>query len=288
MGFRLVLISLLLITFSCKSERDDKRALNLVIGGSDTEYEVVNSILEKYKLQSGDNITLQAGGSSLGINQIINGEVQMANSSRRISEYELEAAAEKGIEIEEVKFAYDALAFISHPSIKIDSLSTIDLGKILRGEVKNWEELGYQNMPIKIYGRDLNSGTRKYIENRFVRNEGFATNHIETKGNKEIIEKVKNNKGAIGYVGVGFIVNKYGMPANDVWAIPIYVEGGKAHSPYELLAVINNEYDLIRPLYQYINKKYLDAFSDFIEFELSTQGQRLVKDDGFYGIDFNL
>lgn len=287
MSIRFLFVSLLLLAFSCTSERDNSKGTALEIVGSDTEYDVVRSLLDPYKIQSGDNILLRAGGSTLGINQLIDGEVQMANSSRKISEYELERAADKGVEIEEVKFAFDALAIICHPSLRVDSLSTIELGKIFRGEIKNWKELGYQDLPIKIYGRDEHSGTRRYIENRFVRNEGFSTNHIETKGNKKIIEKVKKDKGGIGYVGVGFIMNSYGMPANDVWAIPVFCEGGKAHSPYELLAVMSNEYDLLRPLYQYVNKKYLDAFADFIAFELSKEGQILVKEAGFYMVDYN-
>lgn len=159
------------------------------------------------------------------------------------------------------------------------------MAQIFKGEIKNWKEVGGKDLAINIYGRDINSGSRKYIENRFVRDEGFSTNYFECIGSKDIINKVKNDVGGIGYVGVGYIMKSYGMPANDVWAISIYTEGGNAYSPYEYVAIMNHEYDLMRPLYQYINENNSKELSDFINFELSEKGQEIIKQYGFYPIN---
>lgn len=245
-------------------------------------------MIENYHNTHENKIDLQGGGSEMGIQKLLSKEVHVANSSRRMNSYEIEEMKKAKIEVTEIVFAFDALAIICHPSLRIDSISTLQLSEVFRGEITNWKELGGIDLPITIYGRDIHSGTRKYIENRFVRNEGFSDNYIETTGNNEIIEKVKKDKGGIGFVGVGYIMNQYGMPAHDVWAISLYCEGGRAHSPYETVSILNKEYDLLRPLYQYINNEYLTSFKDYIKFELSEEGQGIIKNAGFYPVDEEL
>lgn len=286
-NYFLILILTLLLD-SCVNENVEPIISDLQIGGSDTELEVVNLLIENFHKNHNTKIDLHGGGSEMGIQQLLSGEVQMANSSRRMNSYEIEEMKKAKIEVTEIVFAFDALAIICHPSLRIDSISTVQLSAIFRGELSNWKELGGIDLPINIYGRDIHSGTRKYVENRFARDEGFSNNYIETSGNNEIIEKVKKDKAGLGFVGVGYIMNQYGMPAHDVWAISLYCEGGNAHSPYETVSVLNKEYDLLRPLYQYINNDYLNSFRDFIKFELSTEGQRVIKDAGFYPIDEEL
>ena len=281
-----ILISILF--FGCQTENISSLNKNLTIGGSDTEFEVVNLLIETYHNTYENKIDLQGGGSEMGIQKLLRKEVQMANSSRKLNSNEREEMSQANIMLTEIVFAYDALAIICHPSLRIDSISTLQLSQIFRGEIKNWNEIGGIDLPITIYGRDIHSGTRTYVENRFVRNEGFSDNYIETSGNNEIIEKVKKDKGGVGFVGVGYIMNQYGMPAHDVWAISLYCEGGRAHSPYETVSVLNKEYDLLRPLYQYINNDYLTSFKDFIKFELSEEGQHVIKEAGFYPIDEDL
>jgi phosphate transport system substrate-binding protein len=279
------LLFTLLFLYSCNSEKHSIPTKEVVVGGSDTEYEIVDLLIHSFQENNSQQFNLTAGGSNAGMEQLLNGEIQMANSSRKITKEETLMAKENNISLKEIIFAYDALAIISHPSLGIDSLSTLQLAQIFKGEIKNWKEVGGKDLAINIYGRDINSGSRKYIENRFVRDEGFSSNYFECNGSKDIINKVKNDVGGIGYVGVGYIMKSYGMPANDVWAISIYTEGGNAFSPYEYVAIMNREYDLMRPLYQYINENNSKELSDFINFELSEKGQEIIKQYGFYPIN---
>ncbi len=282
-----IIIALTLVLISCKEKiaHHPKVKENLTIGGSDTEYEVVKLLLENYQENNSDNLKVTGGGSDLGMKQLLRKEIEMANCSRKITQDEIEEGEDKDIKFDEVIFAYDALAIISNSKLKIDSLSTLQLAQIFRGEINNWKQVGGEDLPIHIYGRNKNSGTRRYVKNRFARYEGFSDNYVATSGNKAIIEKVKSDTLSMGFVGVGYIMNEYGMPATDVWAIPIYCEGGQAYSPYETIAVLNKDYDLLRPLYQYVNKKYIDEFSDFINFEVSKSGQDVIKKYGYYRIN---
>ena len=198
---------------------------------------------------------------------------------------EIEEAKANGIDPVPAIIAIDAIALISNPHNKIDSLSTIELQAIFSGDIDNWSQLGGLDRPINFYGRNENSGTYKFLEDRFVRYEGFSYKMKEMKNNHEILEAVKVDTFAIGYVGVGFLMDENGKPNPDIWAMYLYTEGDHgAFSPYETAAVINGDYPLVRPLYQYFNGVPSGKVADFLKFELSHEGQGIIRSHGFFPI----
>lgn len=255
----------------------------IYISGSDTELQLVNDLSSAFaQTHSGSKIIhVSGGGSSIGIEQLINGDVQIANSSRPITSEERNKLKELGIDYKEIVLAVDAITIITDPQVGVDSLSTVDLSNIFTGRVKNWKQLGGKDLPILIMGRDEFSGTRHYLMNRFARYEGFGSNHKEIASNEEIINQVENTKGSIGYVGIGYIMNSIGTPIESVWTMPIYVEGGNTHSPYEMLSVSQGQYELTRPLYQYVSSSVRESIS-FIDFEQSKAGKSIILKSGFY------
>lgn len=280
--FLFAILSILFFTCSKTStvEHNDDA---IYISGSDTELQLVQDLSTAFtKTHSGSKkVIVNGGGSSIGIEQLISGEAQIANSSRSITSDERNKLKDLGIDYEEKVLAIDAISIITDPQVGIDSLSTVDLSNIFTGRVSNWKELGGNDLPIVIMGRDEFSGTRHYLMNRFARYEGFGANHKEIVSNEEIIRQVENIKGAIGYVGVGYIMTSFGTPIESVWTMPIYVEGGTAHSPYEMLAVSQGQYELTRPLYQYI-KSSVRQESSFVDFEHSKDGKSIILKNGFY------
>ncbi|MGM0478745.1 MAG: phosphate ABC transporter substrate-binding protein [Bacteroidota bacterium] len=255
----------------------------LRISGSDTELQLVQQLSSAYQNSNkkADAFKVEGGGSGKGIEDLIEEKSIMANASRAMTGSEKEQLKSKQISIEEHILATDAVSIVTDPQIGVDSLSTIDLSNIFTGRVKNWKKLGGKDLPITIFGRDKNSGTRFYLKNRFARYHGFGSNHKACASNEAIIERVKSNKGAIGYVGIGYIMKSYGTPIESVWTMPIYVEGGNASSPYEMLAISRGDYELTRPLYQFYRTDNA-AIKEFLNFEQSQEGQKLIRDSGFY------
>lgn len=277
------LFFLMFLVFSCSKTQGIEDSESILISGSVTEYQLVRNLFDSYQKQCDNNPTadIQGVGTNKGIRQFIRQEIHIANASRPLSESERLQLKENGVDFGEHIFAVDALSIISDPKTGIDSLSTINLADIFTGRVNNWSQIGGKDLPITIIGRNKNSGTRFYLENRFARYDGFGNNHLEFETNEEIIKNVENTKGAIGYVGIGYIMESKGTPIESVWTMPIYIEGGRASSPYEMLAIAKGEYELTRPLYQYFvkgNKKV----DQFIQFEESELGQSLILENGFF------
>lgn len=283
----LVLYIIAVIAQGCSSEPEEKMLNDdkIVIKGSDTEFKMVNDLANLYNEKTGEPFNVVGEGTSTGISGLINGEVHIANCSRAIYSDELEEAKSKGVDPVPAIIAVDAIALISNPHNPVDSISTIELQAIFSGDIHNWKKLGGPDREINFYGRNESSGTYKFLEDRFVRYEGFSYKMKEMESNDQILEEVMNDTFALGYVGAGFLMDENGRPNPDIWAMYLYTEGDhSAYSPYETSAVINGDYPLVRPLYQYFNGIPTGKIAEFLKFELSDEGQDIIRSHGFFRI----
>lgn len=257
---------------------------DLVIKGSDSEYELVKHLLEEYKTVSPKTtFSIEGGGSSKGIEALIEGSVNIATSSRELSQEEFNYASEERLQLSPFIFALDAVAFIAHSQVGVDSLSPELLKKIYQGEITNWKELGGADLLIILIGRDAFSGTNGYIKNRLHIDE-WSKNIIALEHNVDIYNKVKSTKGGIGYVSLGTVVSTTGKPVPDVWAVNIYSDYSGSVSPYEISKVQNGEYFFSRPLYMYISNTKDNKIKSFFDFVVTEQEQNSLWEKGYFPI----
>lgn len=275
--------------WSCNDKNDELNEFEknnlIVIKGSNTELPMVSELANVFMSQNKEiNIKISGGGSSVGIEALINNEADIANSSREIKIHELEKAKKNGVSISQIMFSVDALAIITNSKLGVDSLSTENLMQIFSGEITNWKSIGGPDLPIVIYGRDSLSGTYSYLKDKFIR-APYSAKMNQLHGNAEIVSAVKKDIAGVGYAGVGFLIDANGKPNGSIWAMPVYLKGSRAYSPYEIDAVQKGDYVLTRPLYQYINGKPRAQIYDFIMSELTLRGQELIKKHGYFPIN---
>ena len=288
--FSFIFLSVILI--SCKEQKQQDPELTeiikrntIVIKGSDTELPMVKDLSKAFRRENSQiTIDLSGGGSGIGIEALINNETDIANSSREMKPVEILRAKKNGVNPIPIMFSVDALAIITNSKLGVDSLSTEELMKIFSGQISNWKDVGGPDLRIVIYGRDSLSGTYSYLKDKFIRAPYSATVK-QLHGNADIVTAVQNNKAAIGYAGVGFLMDVNGKPNGSIWAMPIYIKGSRAYSPYEVAAVKKGDYVLTRPLYQYINGKPKTQIYDFIMSELTLRGQDIIKMHGYFPIN---
>lgn len=256
------------------------------IKGSDTELMMVQELANQYmKLHPETNIKVMGGGTGRGLQAFIHNEVQLATASREIEKSEEATAAENGVKPKAVIFAVDALAIITNSKLGVDSLSTMQLGKIFSGAITNWKEVGGPDLAIHLYGRDSLSGTYTYVKEKFIRH-GYSPAMKHLSGNAAIVSAVREDLAGIGYSGLGYLMDQDGKPNGQIWAMPIHIEGHKSYSPYEVSAVKKGEYVLTRPLYQYIDESKKDTrIYDFLLYELQVSGQDMVRKFGYFPIN---
>lgn len=250
----------------------------LQIKGSDTLINLVQRLAEVYMEKNpGKMVAVTGGGSGTGIAALINGKCDVANASRGMKQKEVANANARGINPNRVVIAMDGLSVIVNGNSPVTQLTIDQLGKIFRGEVTNWSAVGGPDMPITLYGRQSNSGTFVFFMDQVLKGD-YSPKMNRMNGNAQIVEAVKSDPSGIGYVGVGYVKNASGITvlkvarnANSTYA-----------SPLNSADVKSGAYPIARPLNQYINGTPSGAVKDFIAFELSPEGQKVVEEEGFF------
>jgi phosphate transport system substrate-binding protein len=256
------------------------QAAEIQIKGSDTLINLVQKLSEDYmNATPGSYIAVTGGGSGTGIAALINKKCDIANSSREIKASEVDTALKSGVDPKGVVVAIDGLSVIVNPQNPVTQLTMDQIGGIFRGDIKNWKEVGGSDMPITLYGRQSNSGTYAFFMEVVLKGD-YSPKMNNMNGNSQIVEAVKSDASGIGYVGVGYVKKSTGISVVNVAA----KAGREYKSPLDTAAVKNGTYAISRPLLQYVSGKLSPEVSDFIAFELSSEGQRIVEEEGFFAI----
>ena len=263
------------------------------VKGSDSEVNLVQKLAEAFMKKNPDvNISVTGGGSGTGIAALINKKTEIANSSRALEPKEEEAAKAAGVNPFRVIFATDAVSMIVHPSNPLTKLTVEQLGKIFKGEISNWKEVGGKDGKISLYGRQSNSGTFGFIREHVLKGD-YSPHMKAMNGNAQIVEGIKRDVDGIGYVAVGYVVNDKGEVMQGVKILNVAKDAGsEAFSPTILDNVMTSKYPVTRPLNQYTDGKPAGKLLDFMQFQIGTEGQQIVRKDGFFPVqktwvDFN-
>lgn len=252
----------------------------LQIKGSDTLINLVQKLAEEYMAENpGAYIAVTGGGSGTGIAALINKKCDIANASRLMKSKEIAQASEGGVDVKRVVIAMDGLSVITNPGNPIDKLTLGEIGRIFRGEVTNWKEVGGNDVPITLYGRQSNSGTFVFFRDAVLKGD-YSQKMNRMNGNAQIVEGIKQDVSGIGYVGVGYVKDAAGLTILKVAA----KAGGTYASPLNSEDVKSGKYPISRPLNQYINGSPEGAVKAFLEYEISVTGQRIVEEEGFFPI----
>jgi len=255
------------------------------IKGSDSEVNLVQSLAEAFmKKNPGASIAVTGGGSGTGIAALINKKTDIANSSRDLNAKEEEAAQKAGVTPFRVVFATDGISVVTHPENPVSKLTLEQLGKIFKGDISNWKEVGGPDMKISLYGRQSNSGTFVFFR-EFVVKADYSPHKKAMNGNAQIVEGLQRDKAGIGYVAVGYVVNEKGEVKPGVKVLNIAKDGqSEAFSPAKMENVMSGKYPISRPLNQYLVGKPSGKLLEFIKYELSPEGQEIVRKKGFFPV----
>ena len=256
---------------------------NLDIKGSDTLLQLVSSMAEAFTDINPDaEVTVTGGGSGTGIAALLNGEVDMANASRDVKSSEEETATEAGMGIYKFIVARDGLSIIVSPDNPVEELTVEQVGKIYKGEITNWSEVGGNDVDITLYGRQSTSGTYEFMKDEVLEGD-YASTMLNLEGNQAIVDAVVDdeNDSGVGYVGIG-----YAVEAGDTVKILniASAEGGTYYEPTDASNIASGDYPITRPLYQVFSAvPEKDGIAhELLKFEMSDAGIDIVEEVDFY------
>ena len=234
---------------------------SISLAGSTSMSKLCEAMSESF-METNPNVTVtvEYTGSGAGLESLASGSVDIGNASRGLKEEE----KAKGL-VENI-VALDGIAIITGINNSITDISSEDLAKIYRGEIKNWNELGGSDEAIVVIGREAGSGTRDAFEELLeVKEQCNYAQELDSTG--AVLAKVASTSGAIGYVSLDVVDSSViGMSIDGVEPTEEQILAGKyiLQRPFVMATKgkIEEQKELVKTWFDYINS---DAGKDVIK-----------------------
>ena len=164
--------------------------------GSTSMEKFANSLSEAFMEKYPDvTVTAEFVGSGAGVEAVTNGSADIGNSSRNLKD------EEKAKGVAENIVAIDGIAVVVDPANTVEDLTKDQLTSIYDGSVTNWKDVGGNDAPIVVVGREAGSGTRGAFEELLKLEDACKySNELDSTG--AVMAKVASTPGSIGYVSL--------------------------------------------------------------------------------------
>lgn len=208
-------------------------------------------------------ITIQGGGSSVGITSANDGTVDIGAASRELKPDEPQLVKHQ--------LASDGIAIVTDPSNTVVGLTKDEVRQIFAGETTNWEDVGGPDKEIIVVSREEGSGTRGAFE-ELVMGESLITNRaILQSSNGAVRTTVATTPDSIGFLSFGYL---------DTSVKALRIDGVAS----TVDNVLNGSYAISRPLYFLTKETPTGIVKAFIDFCLGPDGQAIVESEGYISI----
>jgi phosphate transport system substrate-binding protein len=249
----------------------------LRVSGSSTVNPVAADAAETLRA-TGLKITVDTqGGSSGGITQLGEGQIEVAMSSRELTDED--RAKHADVDFVATEIGQDAVGIVVRREVVdggLKSVTRAQLTLIFEGKVGNWKQLGGPDLPVFVYDKEPGRGTREVLD-KFLYGKGVkappppdSDRYAIVGGNEETRTKLLSTPGSVGPLSSSFINGYPALAALEVEGIAPTPENVK-----------NSTYPLSRPLFLVTDGAPSGDAKRFIDFVLSTEGQALVTKHGY-------
>lgn len=234
------------------------------LNGSTSMEKYVTALGEGFKEKYPDmTVETQFTGSSAGVQALIDGQCDIADSSRSLT------PAEKKKGLVENVVAIDGIAISLNKKNKVNNVTSKQLADIYTGKITNWKQLGGADEKIVVIGRESASGTRAAFEELLkVENKCKYAQELDNTG--AVVAKCASTTGAIGYVSLDAVDNTIKTAKlNGVDATESNIKAGtyKLSRPFVMATkgAISKQNKKVQAIFKYVN---------------SDEGQKILKKVG--------
>ena len=249
------------------------------VSGSTTVLPAVSRAAEQFTKDTGQLVTVNAGGSGSGFNQLAQGQTDIGMMSRDITSSELTQFSD--FTFTPIAIGRDAVVPVVSSEIfdaGVTDLSLIDIAKIYKGEIDNWSNFGGPDKAIFVIDKESSSGTRQTFMDIIL-----GDSHADAPGadlvigsNNEEQTAMTQSDAAIGMLSIAWL-------NDDVKGLSITFENRETVAP-TLSNVQNGSFPIVRDLNIVIRNDISAPAQSFVDYILSPEGQNFVEQSGYIKI----
>jgi phosphate transport system substrate-binding protein len=242
------------------------------IKGSDTMLSLTKRLTEEYSKEN-ENVKfiVEGGGTSAGIKSLSHKEIELATTSRNLEPSEVKFLAEKfGTVGVSTSIAKDALCVYVNKINPINNLSLKEIKEIFTGKISNWKELGWIDGKISVYIRNNNSGSLHMFKRIVMEDDEFNSKVDSLESNIALHNAVQMNKSAITFSGIFKSSGCKKISVDNISPTNDNINSGY--------------YPLARYLHFYTLNTPQGEIKKFIDWVLSSRGQKIIEEEGFYSL----
>jgi len=233
----------------------------ITIVGSTSVQPVAEKLATEYmKKNSSVKITVQGGGSSVGIKSVQDGTADIGTSSKS-----LDADESTGLTQDEI--GLDGIAIVVNKDNNISGLTTEQVKGIFTGEITNWNEVGGSDAEINVITREEGSGTRDAVQEIVMggKNVSFVDGAIVQSSTEAVQQAVAQDPNAIGFMSYAAVSDTKALEIDGV-------------APSEE-TVLDGSYTIQRPFLFLVKGEPTGALKAFIDWVNGSEGQAIIKSD---------
>lgn len=152
------------------------------------------------------SITVNAGGSGAGLNQVAQKSVDIGNSDLYAQE---KLSADQAQSLVDHQVCVIGFAAVVNPDVTVSNLTNDQLVSIFTGKTTNWKDVGGADEKITLVGRPSNSGTRATFEKYGLKGTPEDSSIALSSDDSGTLEGyVSKTKGSIGYLALSYLQGK--------------------------------------------------------------------------------
>jgi len=235
----------------------------LTISGSTTVLPLAQEAADQFMEENpGARVTVQGGGSSVGISNVSEGVVDIGNASRALKE------DEEDLGLIDYEIALDVITVVVNPDVPVTDLTAEQVNGIFTGAITNWSEVGGPDAPITVVIRDEASGTREVFDEKALEDDAeLVDGAIESNSNGIVRQTVASTPDSIGYISLGYL---------DSSVTAVSYDGVEASAE----TAVDGTYPLARYLHMFTKGQPSGLAEAYIDFVLSDEFQsEIVAED---------
>jgi phosphate transport system substrate-binding protein len=237
----------------------------VTIVGSTSVQPVAEKLATEYmKTNPNVKITVQGGGSAVGIKSAQDGTANIGTSSKSLSKNESTG-------LTQYEIGKDGIAIIVNNKNSLSGLTMDQVKGIFNGSITNWNQVGGSDAQINVIVREEGSGTRDAVQDIVLgklangTKVAFVKSAIVQSSTEAVQQAVAQDPNAVGFISYASVNNTKALQINNV-------------APSEA-TILDGTYKIQRPFLFLVKGDPKGAVKSFIDWVNGPEGQAIIKSD---------